>query len=356
MKGLVSAVAMATVLAVAGAACSSSDSPTATPTTTLGADDVASVNGVGLKRADFDADMKDYSANSLFMQTGQGGDNSTTVSADFRLKTLQADIIFELVRQEVARRNLPVRPSDDAFVKSQTLARFDQTGSPDIFNGFPKRFQDRALAQTANLVTLQDALGGGPVDAAAAKTTYDANPRRFAQLCVRHVLVDTQADADRVLQELKQGADFATVVSEESQDESSAPLGGKILNSDGSCPLATQFNDDALAKALLAATPGQVTGPVQTRLGWQVILVDTVTVLPFEQVQASVSVAAEQDVAGKAAPQLNKLLNTDADRAIAVDPNYGVWDHANHQVLPPGFKPAGRHTTATTTAPSTTSA
>ena len=107
MKGLVSAVAMATVLAVAAAACSSSDSPTATPTTTLGADDVASVNGVGLKRADFDADMKDYSANSLFMQTGQGGDSNTTVSADFRLKTLQADIIFELVQQEVARRNLP---------------------------------------------------------------------------------------------------------------------------------------------------------------------------------------------------------------------------------------------------------
>jgi parvulin-like peptidyl-prolyl isomerase len=356
VKRLVSTVAVAAVVGVAGTACSSSERPTTAPTTTLGADDVASVNGVALKRADFDADMRDYAANTLFLQTAQAGDSNNAVSADFKLKTLQADIIFELVRQEVARRNLTVRSPDDAFVKSQTVGRFDQTGSPDIFNAFTKRFQDRALAQTANLVTLQDALGGGPVDAAHAKATYDADPRRFAEVCVRHVLLDNQADADRVLQELARGADFATVVSEDSKDESSAPLGGKILNADGSCPLATQFNDDAFTKAALGAPLGRPTGPVETKLGWQVILVDTVTVLPFEQVQSSVSLAAEQDVADKAAPQLNKLLNTDADAVISVDPAYGVWDHANHQVLPPGFKPAGPRPAATTTAPATTSA
>ena len=153
------------------------------------------------------------------------------MSDNFVRSTLQADILFEVVRQEVERRGLTVRPPDDAGVRAQTLARFDQTGSPDIFNAFPKRFQDRALAQTAAVVTLEDALGGGPIDDAKAKATYDADPRRFGELCVRHVLLANEDDAKRVLAELQQGADFTETVDKESTDTSSEAYGGKIVNS-----------------------------------------------------------------------------------------------------------------------------
>jgi parvulin-like peptidyl-prolyl isomerase len=345
--------AVVVVLAVASA-CSSggsgASSPSAVATTTATPTDAAAtVNGVALAKSDFDADLRDYAANSLYTATGVAGDlSSGTVSDSFARSTLQADILFEVVRQEVERRGLTTRPADDPAVRAQTLARFDQTGSPDIFTAFPKRFQDRALAQTAAVVTLEDALGGGPVDDAKGKATYDADPRRFGQMCVRHVLLATEDDAKRVLAELQQGADFGLTVDKESTDTSSEPYGGKIVNADGSCPRASQL-DATFAKAALAAAPGQPTGPVQTKLGWHVLVVDSLTVLPYDQVHTDVVVAAEKDVADKAAPAMNQLLQTGVAGTITVAPEYGTWDPTGHQILPPGFHATPPRTSATST-------
>jgi parvulin-like peptidyl-prolyl isomerase len=347
VKRLVSAVAAAVALGLLGAACSSggrSSTSSSTPE-----DDAAVVNGVGIKRSDFDADLEDYVHNKLFVETGQAGDDvgkTGTASVDFVRKTLQADILFELVRQEVARRKLSLRSTDDAYVRAQTVARFDQSGSPDIFNAFPMRFQTRALLQTANLLTLRDELGGGPVDAAAVHAAYDADPRQFGQICVRHILLLTQDDAKSVLTELHQGADFAATATKETEDQSTAGTGGAIRNPDGSCPTAAQL-DPEFAQAALAATPGQPTEPVQTKLGWHVILVDDVKVLPFEQVRSAAAVAAEKKVSDTAAPLLNQFLQSGVGGPIHVNPKYGVWDPAGHQVLPPGFRPEPEHAAST---------
>jgi parvulin-like peptidyl-prolyl isomerase len=350
VKRLISLVAVVVALGLVGAACSSGGS-SATSSSSTPEDDAAVVNGVGIKRSDFDADVDDYVHNKLFVATGQAGDDvdkTGTASADFVRKTLQADILFELVRQEVARRKLTLRSTDDADVRAQTVARFDQSGSPDIFNAFPMRFQTRALLQTANLLTLQDALGGGPVDAAAVRAAYDADPRQFGQICVRHILSLTQDDAKSVLAELQQGADFAATASKETEDQSTASTGGAIRNPDGSCPTAAQLDPD-FAKAALAAPPGQPTGPVETKLGWHVILVDDVKVLPFEQVQSAAAVAAEKKVSDTAAPLLNQFLKSGGGGPIHVNPKYGVWDPGGHQVLPPGFKLEPQHAASTST-------
>jgi parvulin-like peptidyl-prolyl isomerase len=337
-RRLLAAVVAALALASAcSSGTSSSPSPGTTATTTTPTAAAATVNGVAIAKSDFDADLHDYAANSLFTATGVAGDlTGGLVSDSFARSTLQADILFEVVRQEVERRGLPLRSVDDAAVRAQTLARFDQTGSPDIFNGFPKRFQDRALAQTAAVVTLEDALGGGPIDDTKAEATYTADPRRFGQICVRHVLLNTEDDAKRVLAELQQGADFTVTVDKESTDTSSEPYGGKIVNADGSCPRVSQLDAD-FAKAALAAPPGQPAGPVETKLGWHVLLVDSVTVLPFDQVRTDVVVAAEKDVAAQAAPAMNQLLQSGVAGTITVAPEYGTWDPSSHQILPPGF-------------------
>jgi parvulin-like peptidyl-prolyl isomerase len=356
VKKLVGAVAAAVALGLVGGACSSGGSSTSASSTTTPEDDAAIVNGVGIKRADFEADMQDYVHNKLFVDSGQAGDEAAatgTPSVDFVRKTLQADILFELVRQEVAKRKLTLRSTDDGYVRSQTIARFDKSGSPDIFDAFPIRFQTRALGQTANRLTLQDALGGGPVTAAAVRATYDADPRRFGQICVRHILLLTEADAKQVLTEVQQSGDFAATASKETEDRTTASTGGAIRNPDGSCPTAAQLDPD-FAKAALAAPPGQPAGPVQTKIGWHILRVDDVKVLPFEQVQSAAAVAAEKAVADKAAPLLNQFLQSGVAGSIHVDAKYGVWDPANHQVLPPGFRPETRPTESS--APSTSGA
>jgi parvulin-like peptidyl-prolyl isomerase len=355
VKRHVSAVVAAVALGLIGAACSSDNSAT-TGSTQLGKSDAATVNGGAIRRSDFDADMQDYVHNALFVQSGAVGDSaaSGTVSADFSIKTLQADVLFELIRQDVVTRKLTLRPLDDAYVRAQTVARFDASGSPDIFNAFPKRFQDRALSQTANLLALQDALGGGPVSATTVEATYDANPRQFGQICASQIVLETQDDANRVMAELQQGADFAATATKESEDQTTGAAGGRVSNPDGSCPTAAQLDID-FATAALAAPPGTPTGPFQTKLGWHIILVDQVKVLPFEQVESAAAAAAEQGVATKAAGPLTEVLKKGLGGAIEIDPAYGVWDPLNQQILPPGFTPETRPTTppSSTTVPVT---
>jgi parvulin-like peptidyl-prolyl isomerase len=347
VRGVVAAGVLTAALLAAG--CSSERSTTTSATATLDSSAAATVNGVGLPKSDFEADMKDYAANASFLATGQAGDGQTgTVSADFERKTLQADILFEVVRQEVAKRGLTTPSNDDPAVRAQTIARFDQSGSPDIFDAFSQRFQGRALSQTAALVALQNALGGGPVDAARIRATYDANPRRFGEICVRQIQLTTQADAQRVSTELQQGADFSTLVAKESEDPNGAATGGKLTSPDGACPRASQLDADFTAAAL-AAQPGVPTAPVHTSLGWHIILVDSVTPLPFDQVQGDVAAAAQQAVADKAAQALNQLLQAGAGGAITVNPAYGTWDPSGHQILPPGFTPQPRATSSAST-------
>jgi parvulin-like peptidyl-prolyl isomerase len=181
---------------------------------------------------------------------------------------------------------------------------------------------------------------------------YDADPRRFGQICVRQIQLTDQADAQRVSTELQQGGNFTDLVTKESEDPAGASTGGKLTNPDGSCPRASQL-DPGFAAAALAGQPGVPTPPVQTKLGWHINLVDSVTPVPFDQVQGDVAAAAEQAVADKAAPAVNQVLQAGVGGTITVNPAYGTWDPSGRQILPPGFTPQPHPTNGapTTAAP-----
>jgi parvulin-like peptidyl-prolyl isomerase len=346
-KHVLAAVSGAVVIALSLSACGS-----ASP-------DAAHVGSDTISRSDFESELSAYAKNTKFNdsltasgQTGTGAE-SGTVSNDFARSTLQADILFTLIRQEVAKRGLTVVPNSDAIVQAQTITRFDQSGNPDVFHAFPTGFQDRALRQMADLVTLQNSLGGGPIDDAKVKATYDADPRQFATLCASHILLTNEADAQAVVKDLQGGADFSKEAALKSTDQGSVTKGGQLVNDDGTCPNASDFDSD-FAKAALAAQPGVPTQPVQTQYGWHVILVKSVTEEPLDKVQDKVRASLNRDVQNKAAPEINQLLSTGLGQRITVDPRYGVWDPNQHQILPPGSKPAAPTTTvpgATTTAP-----
>ena len=88
---------------------------------------------------------------------------------------------------------------------------------------------------------------------------------------------------------------------------------------------------------------------MQTKLGWHILLVDDVKVLPFEKVQSAAALAAEKKVSDTAAPLLTQFLQSGVAGSIHVNPKYGVWDPAGHQVLPPGFRPEPEHAASTST-------
>lgn len=130
---------------------------------------------------------------------------------------------------------------------------------------------------------------------AYARSEYQAHPERFKlpeQVHARHILLavakdgsddaQVKAQAEKLMAELRGGADFATLAQQFSVDKASAARGGD-LGEFGPGKMVPAF--DAAVFAL--SKPGDLAGPVKTPFGYHIIeLVSRkpAQVKPFEQV------------------------------------------------------------------------
>lgn len=102
--------------------------------------------------------------------------------------------------------------------------------------------------------------------------------------CARHILVDDEALAARLVDEIANGADFATLAAEHGTD-GTKDRGGD-LGCFGRGSMVAAFED-----AVVAAPVGTVVGPVETQFGFHVVLVyerRPASVTPFAEVQDQV--------------------------------------------------------------------
>jgi peptidyl-prolyl cis-trans isomerase C len=84
----------------------------------------------------------------------------------------------------------------------------------------------------------------------------------------KHILVSSEAEAKKIIAELKGGADFAALAKQYSKDPSGAQEGGD-LGFFKQSEMVPEF-----AAAAFALKPGQMSDqPVQTQFGWHVIVV-----------------------------------------------------------------------------------
>lgn len=81
---------------------------------------------------------------------------------------------------------------------------------------------------------------------------------------VRHILVKTKAEADKIYNELKAGADFTTLVNKYTLDEQSKASGGKMTIKRGDT--VAPFESTAFL-----LTTKQISRPVKTQFGYHVI-------------------------------------------------------------------------------------
>ena len=96
---------------------------------------------------------------------------------------------------------------------------------------------------------------------------YEENKAQFEQPAsreVRHILVKTQARANQIHRQLENGADFAKLAKEFSEDPASAEQGGNFTAQKG----ATVAPFDEVAFEL---ETGELSDPVKTQFGWHVI-------------------------------------------------------------------------------------
>lgn len=131
-----------------------------------------------------------------------------------------------------------------------------------------------------------------------ARSEYKANPKAFTQpeeTQVRHILIEgdtpeSKAKAEKLLAEIKGGADFAKLATDNSQDPGSAAKGGDL----GFAPASRYVPEFGKAMGELK-TKGEVSGLVKTQFGWHILKLEDRRpehVVPYEEVADKLKEAA----------------------------------------------------------------
>lgn len=159
---------------------------------------------------------------------------------------------------------------------------------------------------------------------------YEERQNEFEQVSASHILVETEAQAQEVLQRLDEGEEFAELATELSQDPGSAQNGGSL----GSAPRGSFVPEFEAAIWDGPAPVGEVLGPVQTQFGFHVIRVDEYQVTPedeaLEQLREELSSGRGDDVF---AFWFQQVLS-DADPEVAG--RFGRWDRGSQSIVRDG--------------------
>ncbi len=267
----------AATLLAAPAAFAQSSAPAAAPANANPV--VAIVNGTKIYMSDIQADAQ---------------------SAPAQLQQLPPDQLFPLlVNQEVDRKALLAAAHKEGL-----------QNNPDV----AKAMQDAANIRLENAFVQEKV--APQVSDAAVKAAYDqqyAGKPGPEQVEARHILVQTQAQAQDIINQLNKGADFAKLAEKYSIDPG-AKNGGELgwFSQDEMVP--------AFATAAFALKPGQYTKtPVQTQFGWHVILCEGKRTAPTpaladvqDQIKQKLANQAVQKVLDDARSQAQiQLFNAD---------------------------------------------
>ena len=149
-----------------------------------------------------------------------------------------------------------------------------------------------------------------PSDAEVARW-FDAGPSSTDIACISHILVETEDEADDIVASLDDGADFAELAADRSNDPGSAAAGGD-LGCFAASDVATQFVPE-FASAALDALPGEHTDGIRSDFGVHVIRLGT-----FDERRGELAPLIETGVVQQS------LARRDAD--VYVDARFGAFD------------------------------
>ncbi|HTK24881.1 MAG TPA: peptidylprolyl isomerase, partial [Gaiella sp.] len=163
--------------------------------------------------------------------------------------------------------------------------------------------RDDARAQLVSEGIYKDITGNVKISDAEAQQYYDQNIDRYKvaeSRVVRHILVKTKDEADQIRSEIENGADFATLAKEKSQDPGSKDQGGKLTVSKGQT--VAPFD-----KAAFSLDTNQLSEPVKTQYGYHLIqpLTDVKKgrVTPFTEVRTQIKSQLMQQKQGNVVSQ-----------------------------------------------------
>jgi peptidyl-prolyl cis-trans isomerase C len=183
----------------------------------------------------------------------------------------------EMLQQQLAKSGRPVSPEMAGQLKDEVIAReiFLQEAQKRGLDASEDYKAQMELARQTILIRelFSDWQKNNPVTDAEIKAEYDkfvaANGGK--EYKARHILVEKEEEAKKIIADLKKGAKFEDIAKKQSKDPGSGANGGDL---DWASPnsYVPEF-----AQALNKLNKGQTTDvPVKSQFGWHVIRVDDI--------------------------------------------------------------------------------
>ncbi len=203
--------------------------------------------------------------------------------------------------------------------------------------GFISKVAQLQLIETAVRVELEKEIEPpSPEDLDAQRElAYEAQ----TEVCVSHVLVETEAEAQDVLDRIDGGEDFADIAAEVSLDTGSGVEGGDL-----GCSAPSRYVPGFM-EATVETEVGEYSEPVESEFGFHIIIVNERTFPTDEELPTDEEITEALKV-----PAVNQALtawiNGHLESAIVeVNEKFGTWQTNPAGVVPP----VDPDTTTTTT-------
>lgn len=335
---LLSAVFVA--LAVLASACGSAQATAVT------------VNGSEISRKSVDEEMIQIRDNKKYRQAInlpdlEGTGKKDTFKAEFAAQVVTLRIYYALVHQELGKRDVKVAEADLKAARAEVenqVGTDPRTGQPakglgkKVIDGFSADYQEMLILRQAEVAKLQEVLAKVDTSDKAIRKYYDEHQAEFAEVCTKHVLLDTKEAADKVVADLRGGGDLAVIAEAQSKDPSAKQNKGDL-----GCSSPASYVE-AFAKSTASQPVGAIGEPVQTNFGWHVIQVYKRTQKSFAEVKDQI----REQLSTPSGDALNSWLVAALKKAkIEIDKRFGTFDRTPGQgQLPRVVPPEAPATTA----------
>jgi len=230
-------------------------SPSANPTgapppTTTPIPLAASVNGEPITLEQFEQEV------GRFERARQASGIDLATLGTYREQVLSAMIDLKLLAQSARAQSLS---PDPAGFEQRYAALVEELGGETGLNAW---LQSQGMSQEQLRASLEEQVLG----ASMVEQIVEAVPGEVEQVHARHILVASRQEAEVLQGQLASDADFATLANQASLDISTRPAGGDL----GWFP-AGYLRLPQLEEAAFSLEPGQVSGIVETELGYHLV-------------------------------------------------------------------------------------
>lgn len=323
MKRRVVAIVLAIMLIVPGvlAACSAAQEGKSTPETAT-PENLATVNGVDVPLDEFESF---FAFNKKYVEViGYVTPEMWTEDAGNGM-TYERQYLDSMVQQYVQQKTLEMAAvesglsvtDEDVQAELDTIKADEQLkANYEEFlsnTGIDEAYYRELLKQQLLLEKFSEQLQAEvEVSDEDVQAVYEANKASYEQVWARHILVETQEEADAIYERAVAGEDFAVLAQENSIGPSAENGGDLGYFSRGQ--MVPEFE-----LAAFSTEVGGISVPVATQFGWHVIKVEDKTEPTFEEYQDQIKAQLVNEEIGKrvqAVVDAAEVENVDVYEAI----------------------------------------